>query len=84
MWLSCSWCRIPQKGKGYTRGVTRSQFERILHLLGLRVSQEDMQLIVTKFADPSNGDVCYPAFIQAIDEQYVGQVMEREKMQEGG
>eukprot|EP00731_Ephydatia_muelleri_P005665 Em0002g1841a len=72
------------KGKGYTRGVTRSQFERILHLLGLRVSQEDMQLIVTKFADPSNGDVCYPAFIQAIDEQYVGQVMEREKMQEGG
>ena len=65
------------KGKGYTRGVTKPQFERILHFLGLKVSQEDLQLIASKFEDPSSGDVCYPAFIQAIDELYVGQVVEK-------
>ena len=37
-----------------------------------------LQLIVHKFENPIGGDVNYPAFIQAIDEEYTGQVAERE------
>ena len=32
-----------------------------------------------KFEDPNGGDVNYVAFIQAIDEEYTGQVMETER-----
>ena len=37
-----------------------------------------LQLVVRKFEDPVGGDVNYPAFIQAIDEEYTGQTRERE------
>lgn len=38
------------------------------------------QLIMSKFEDPTNaGDVIYPAFVQAIDETFTGQVVEQEK-----
>ena len=36
------------------------------------------QLIVSKFVDPNGGDVHYAAFIQAVDEEYTGQVVEQE------
>lgn len=65
------------QGKGYTRGVTKSHFERIMHFLDLKVCPEDLQLIASKFEDPSSGDVCYSAFIQAIDDLYVGQGVEQ-------
>ena len=32
-----------------------------------------------KFEDPNGGDVNYVAFVQAVDEEYTGQVMEQEK-----
>ena len=33
-----------------------------------------------KFEDPTNaGDVSYPAFVQAIDETFTGQIVEQEK-----
>ena len=35
--------------------------------------------MVQKFEDPMGGDVNYPAFIQAIDEEYTGQTKESEE-----
>ena len=32
-----------------------------------------------KFEDPNGGDVNYVAFVQAVDEEYTGQVMEQEE-----
>jgi len=36
-------------------------------------------VIVRKFEDPNGGDMNYVAFIQAIDEEYTGQVVEMER-----
>ena len=38
-----------------------------------------IQLLVRKFVDPVGGDINYSAFIQAVDEEYIGQVMEEPK-----
>ena len=67
------------QGKGYTRGVTKPQFSRLLHFMSLQVSAEDLKLIERKFENPIGGDVNYSAFIQAIDDEYTGQVYEDEK-----
>lgn len=40
------------------------------------------QLLVRKFEDPVGGDINYSAFIQAVDEEYVGQVLEVDKTNE--
>ena len=37
-----------------------------------------LQLIVAKFEAPNRGDVNYVAFIQTVDEEYTGQVLEQE------
>lgn len=66
------------RGKGYTRGVTKPQFERLLHFLSLEVTPEELKLIVAKFEAPNRGDVNYVAFIQTVDEEYTGQVLEQE------
>ena len=42
------------------------------------------QLIVRKFEDRIGGDVNYSAFIQAVDEEYIGQVVEMEGGAEKG
>ncbi|XP_062506736.1 uncharacterized protein LOC134183259 [Corticium candelabrum] len=67
------------RGKGYTRGVTKPQFSRILHFMSLQMSDEDIKLICRKFENQTTGDVNYSAFIQAIDSEYTGQVVEEEK-----
>jgi Ca2+-binding EF-hand superfamily protein len=66
------------RGKGYTRGVTKPQFERLLAFLSLNLTSEEMKLVVCKFENPVGGDVNYPAFIQAIDEEYTGQTKQTE------
>jgi hypothetical protein len=66
------------RGKGYTRGVTKPQFERLLAFLSISLTPEEMKLVVQKFEDPVGGDVNYPAFIQAIDVEYTGQTKETE------
>eukprot|EP00795_Rhopilema_esculentum_P008232 gene8232-14169_t len=58
------------RAKGYTRCITKTQFSRMLHMVGLDVSQADLELLARKF--DCGGDVYYPAFIQAIDSEYVG------------
>lgn len=58
------------RAKGYTRSITKTQFSRMLHMVGLDVSQPDLEVLALKF--DSNGDVYYPAFIQAIDSEYIG------------
>ena len=40
------------QGKGYTRGVTKPQFGRLLHFLSIQVSPEDLKLIERKFESP--------------------------------
>lgn len=71
------------RGKGYTRGVTKPQFGRLLDFLSLQVTPEELKLIVWKFEDPIGGDVNYSAFIQAVDEEYTGQIVEVEEGGEG-
>ncbi|CAH1794695.1 unnamed protein product [Owenia fusiformis] len=63
------------RGKNYTRIVTKPQFARILHFLSLNVSAEDMKLLCRKFEDPYSSDVNYPAFVQSVDQEYVGFTM---------
>jgi len=60
------------RGFGYTRGTTKTQFSRMLHMVGLDMCQFDLELIIRKFEYPSSGDINYPAFIQAIDSEYCG------------
>ena len=55
------------QSRAYSRIITPSQFGRILHFLSLNVSPEDMKLLCKKFADPSTGDINYPAFVQTVD-----------------
>ncbi|KAL5019414.1 hypothetical protein ScPMuIL_005136 [Solemya velum] len=64
------------RGKGYTRVVTKTQFSRILHFLSLNVAPEDLKVLCEKFKDPASGDVNYPAFVQAVDKEFVGHTMD--------
>lgn len=58
------------RGVCYTRNVTKSQFARIMHFLSLTVSHEDTALLCRKFEEPISGDVNYPAFCQAVDQEF--------------
>ncbi|XP_002741846.1 uncharacterized protein LOC100373451 [Saccoglossus kowalevskii] len=61
------------RSKAYTRNITFAQFGRILHFLSLHVQSEDFKLLCRKFEDPERrGDVNYPAFVQAVDREFVG------------
>lgn len=60
------------RGRGYTRIVTKSQFSRILHFLSLNVNEEDFKLLCKMFSDVTSGDINYPAFVQAVDTEFVG------------
>ncbi|KAK7507459.1 hypothetical protein BaRGS_00001394 [Batillaria attramentaria] len=64
------------RSKAYSRVVTPLQFGRILHFLGMNVNPEDLKLLLAKFQDPATGDVNYPAFVQAVDEEFVGHTMD--------
>lgn len=58
------------RGKGYSRIITPTQFGRILHFLSLNVAPEDFKLLCHKFADLQTGDINYPAFVQAVDRDF--------------
>lgn len=58
------------RGNCYTRGITQTQFSRMLHMVGLTLQQADLELICLKFKYPTSGDINYPAFIQTIDSEY--------------
>jgi len=58
------------RGVSYTRNVTKPQFARILHFVGLSVGEEDLKLLCRKFKEPVSGDINYPAFCQAIDKEF--------------
>ena len=58
------------RGVAYTRNVTKSQFARILHFLSLSVNEQDLKLLCKKFEEPVSGDVNYPAFCQAVDQEF--------------
>jgi len=64
------------RSRAYTRVVTPPQFARILHFLGLNINNEDLKLVLNKFQDPATGDVNYPAFVQAVDREFVGHTMD--------
>ncbi|GFR65921.1 hypothetical protein ElyMa_001958300 [Elysia marginata] len=64
------------RSKAYTRVVTPTQFARILHFLGLNVNNQDLLLLLNKFQDPASGDVNYPAFVQAVDREFVGHTID--------
>ena len=55
-----------------TRGITKPQFSRILHMVGLDTSDVALELLCRKFEYKVGGDINYPAFIQAIDSEYCG------------
>jgi len=58
------------RGNCYTRGITKTQFSRMLHMVGLEMTESDLEVICRKFEYKDSGDVNYPAFIQAIDMEY--------------
>ncbi|EDO33216.1 predicted protein [Nematostella vectensis] len=60
------------RSKGYTRGITKTQFARMLHFLTLDLQPLELALICKKFEYQVGGDINYPAFIQAIDTEYTG------------
>lgn len=64
------------RSQAYSRVVTPLQFGRILHFLGMNVNPEDMKLLLAKFQDPTTGDVNYPAFVQAVDQEFIGHTMD--------
>ncbi|KAK3798859.1 hypothetical protein RRG08_050238 [Elysia crispata] len=64
------------RSRAYTRVVTPTQFARILHFLGLNVNNQDLLLLLNKFQDPASGDVNYPAFVQAVDREFVGHTID--------
>lgn len=64
------------RSQAYSRVVTPLQFGRILHFLGMNVNPEDLKLLLAKFQDPATGDVNYPAFVQAVDQEFVGHTMD--------
>ncbi|XP_071105662.1 EF-hand calcium-binding domain-containing protein 6-like [Haliotis cracherodii] len=70
------------RGIAYTRVVTKTQFGRILHFLSLNVAPEDLKLLCRKFEDPGSGDVNYPAFVQAVDQEFVGHTLETVNLQD--
>ncbi|XP_033106808.1 uncharacterized protein LOC117108769 [Anneissia japonica] len=64
------------RSKAYTRNVTKEQFGRILHFLSLNVKAEDFKLLCRKFEEQLSGDINYPAFVQSVDNEYIGFTME--------
>lgn len=58
------------RSTAFTRNVSKIQFGRVLSTLQLMPSNERYELLCLKFQDPVNGDINYPAFCQAIDEDY--------------
>lgn len=52
---------------GFTKGVTQTQFERLLSTLNLGVSRREVQLIAAKYRNPNTGHINYRAFIADID-----------------
>ncbi|CAH8876217.1 unnamed protein product [Trichobilharzia szidati] len=55
---------------GFSRSITCTQFERVLHFLGLDVGKEDCRRLCRKFADVNKTGVNYSAFCQTVDEWY--------------
>ena len=54
---------------GFTKGVTRAQFRRLLDLtLSLPLADGDIKLICDKYASPATGHINYHKFIADVDE----------------
>ena len=66
------------RSKAFTGVMTKNQFARVLSLLGLDVSIEDVDLLARKFSDPTSGDVNYPSFIQVVEPNFEHSTIERE------
>ncbi|CAD5122359.1 DgyrCDS10796 [Dimorphilus gyrociliatus] len=67
------------RSTAFTRVMTPNQFSRMLHFLSLNVSAEDFKLLCRKFADPTTGDINYPGFVQAVDQDFVNYAQGTEK-----
>ncbi|KAK4476031.1 hypothetical protein MN116_001261 [Schistosoma mekongi] len=57
-------------GSCFSRSITSTQFERVLHFLGLNLSKEDCRLLCKKYANFMNGCIDYEAFCQRVDEWF--------------
>ncbi|XP_064635375.1 uncharacterized protein LOC135492703 isoform X2 [Lineus longissimus] len=64
------------RGCGYTRLVTKSQFRRILHFFSLNVNSEDFKVLAKMFEEEKTKDINYPAFVQAIDSEFTGFIID--------
>lgn len=70
------------RSKAYTRGITKAQFARMLHILSLNLQADELVLICKKFEYLVGGDINYPAFIEAIDQEYVASSSEYPTLEE--
>eukprot|EP00043_Microstomoeca_roanoka_P011844 m.112038 g.112038 ORF g.112038 m.112038 type:complete len:931 (-) comp15315_c1_seq1:1540-4332(-) len=63
--------------QGFTKGVTKAQFRRLLDLtLAMTISDYDVDLICAKYLNPSTGHINYHKFIADVDEDSNLQVKE--------
>ncbi|XP_065652485.1 uncharacterized protein LOC100202524 isoform X2 [Hydra vulgaris] len=58
------------QGKCYTQGMSKTCFNRMLHMVGLDIQPSDLEVVYRKFEYPVSGDINYPAFIKCIDQEY--------------
>lgn len=69
------------RSTAFTRVMTKDQFGRMLHFLSLNVSPDDFKILCKKFSDPTTGDINYPGFVQAVDQDFVNYTQENEKIE---
>ncbi|CAH8628723.1 unnamed protein product [Heterobilharzia americana] len=68
--LTFPYFRDYDMGTCFSGFITGSQFERVLHFLGLNASKEDCRQLCRKFADQANDGINYGAFCQIVDDWY--------------
>ena len=54
-------------GFGNVGRVTRAQFSRILSMVRLRLSEEDLHILCKKYEDRFEGRIMYLDFVKAVD-----------------
>jgi Ca2+-binding EF-hand superfamily protein len=68
------------RGQGFNRTVTKSQFSRIMQALKINILMSDVEKICRKFEDESGcGEINYPEFCQYVDNSFLHSTVEQRK-----
>jgi len=68
------------RGQGFNRTVTKSQFSRIMQSLKINILMSDVEKICLKFEDEFGcGEINYPEFCQYVDNAFLHSTVEQKK-----